>query len=216
MGPRKHPLSDDVTALNRYAKKAAMVPHPVFQQEIRFRYQEFLSNSEHWASGTFIVRNAYENILLGVFENATKEIFSTSVPQYRQTWASRFGDQLLKVQRDAQKRGVQSTRVFVFNKESDVTDEDKQIFAKHFAHGIRVLLYYDGENKFTFPPEVGSDWTIIDDGAVIGKTLNVGGYYEARWYFGNQGEQKRFLFLKTRVKSSALSYRPKPKKSRTA
>ena len=211
MGPRKHSLYDDLTALNQYAKRAALIPHPVFQQEIRFRYQEFLSNSEHWAAGTFIVRNAYENILRGVFENARKEIFSTSVPQYRQTWSSEFGDRLLRVQRDARKRGVRSTRVFVFNKESDVTEEDQQIFARHSHNGIRVLLYYDGENRFQFPPEVGSDWTIIDDGAVIGKTLNVGGYYEARWYFGNEGEQRKFLYLKTRLRSSSARYRPRPK-----
>ena len=103
--------------------------------------------------------------------------------------------------------------MFVFNKESDETEEDNQIFAKHLAHGIKVLLYYDGENKFTFPPEVGSDWTAIDDGDVIGKTLNVGAYYEARWYFRNQGERRRFVFLKNRVKTLAMKFSPQGSKS---
>jgi predicted nucleotide-binding protein with TIR-like domain len=202
MGPRKHRFYADIVALSEHAKKSAMVRHPTFQTQLRFGYQQFRRESENWASGTIVARDAYEPVLLGVFENAKKEIFSTSVPQYNALWTEPFGDHLLKVQ--ARKR-IPSTRVFIFNKREDVTEADKQIFAKHAEHKVRVLVYYDGETRFKFPPEVGNDWTYVDNGDVIGRTLKVGSY-EALWYFDNRDQRQTFLRQKSKVESHAEEY----------
>jgi hypothetical protein len=70
-----------------------------------------------------------------------------------------------------------------------------------------VLLYFDDETGFEFPPHLGNDWTVIDEGEVIGITQRVGDFYEARWYFGNRTQAQSFGILQERLSGAAEPYK---------
>ncbi|HEX8697556.1 MAG TPA: TIR domain-containing protein [Myxococcaceae bacterium] len=188
----EHPLVQTLLAISTNLERAMKVAYEPFQEEIAFKCNEWRALSSEWARGTVVVRNNYSRLLLEVYRAATSSIFSTSVPEYRSMWQSPVGHQLIEAQRENKK--AKSTRVFIFDRRSDVTAEDRSVFQAHADAGIEVRVYFDEEDRvFLFPADLGRDWTVVDDGNVIGVTRSMGEFYEARWYFNDADQIARFL-----------------------
>ena len=200
------PVGALATSLNNVIQNvsaASRVRHPVLDGEIASRSREWALESRPWANGRIIVRKNYQAFLAQVYRSASTRIFSTSIPQYRDAWFSLWGDRLL----EAQKNNIQaeSTRVFVFGAEGDITATDEEIFAQHDRAGVRVLVYVDAEDKtFLFPPEIGADWTLVDDGKVIGVTRQIGDFFEAEWSFNDEEQAERFRTIEERLRLGSL------------
>jgi hypothetical protein len=115
-----------------------------------------------------------------------------------------MGASLVEVQKENKR--AKSTRVFVFDTASDVTDADNRIFQSHDAANIEVRIYLDREDPaFFFPPDVGADWTIIDRGDAVAVTRQMGEIYEAQWYFKDSGQAGRFRVFEERIRRGSIT-----------
>ncbi len=186
-----HPLSDRLRGIINNTRRAMLVDHAAFRSEVEFRLDRWRADTSTWSHGTFIVGKNYGTFLKAVYSQARHSVFSTSVPEYRDVWTSSFGRELLGVHKN--NTAAKIVRVFVYNRRSDVADDDHQIFAEQEAAGVEVLLYFDQEDElFLFPANLGRDWTVVDDGRVIGVTRQMGEALEAKWYFDDDDQSGQF------------------------
>lgn len=206
LGIRSCQLDLTLQKLGDNARSGYRIRHISFQNAVTFHCSDWASVSSSWAEGTLRVDKRYQTLLSEVYEFAKKSIFSTSIPLYRDMWKSESGRRILKTQQGNSK--AKSTRVFVFDTRGDVTDEDERIFAQHHRHGIEVLLFFDDAWSLRFPASIGNDWTLVDDGDVIGVTLATGTTYEAEWYFGNMEKAQQFIIVCDQLRRSSETYRP--------
>lgn len=186
-----HPLSDRLRGIINNTRRAMLVDHAAFRNEVEFRLDRLRADTSTWSHGTFIVGKNYRTFLKDVYAQARQSVFSTSVPEYRDVWSSSFGRELLSVHKN--NVVAKAVRVFVFNRRSDIIDDDHLIFAEQEAAGVEVLLYFDQEDDlFLFPLDLGRDWTVVDDGRVIGVTRQMGEALEAKWYFDDDDQSGQF------------------------
>ncbi len=197
-GIRPRQLESTLRKLSDNARTGYRIPHRPLQDEVTFQCSELASMSTSWAEGQLRVAQRYQGVLAQVYELATKNIFSTSIPLYRNVWKSEAGYALLKLQQS--NKNATSTRVFVFDRHDEVTDDDKKIFEQHRAHGIEVLLFFDEKWPLSFPASMGNDWTLVDDGEVIGVTLRTSDAYEAQWFFGNKVKGAQFCIQRDKLR----------------
>jgi hypothetical protein len=201
---QNHPLLGTIDGLLRNINAALRINHAYFLEEMAFHCREWLSMSKDWSQGKVVVRQNYEKLLANVYHSATTSIFSTSIPQYQKTWLSPMGKSLVRIQE--RNKSARSTRVFIFDTDEDVTSEDNELFEEHARAGIEVLIYLDREDPtFLFPADVGTDWTIIDEGNAIGVTRQMGDVYEAQWYFNDESQAERFRDFEQRLRRGSMT-----------
>lgn len=171
--------------------RAQRIDNPVFLEEVTLALDDLRSRAEDWARGKLIApEERYNRVLLKLYESATTSVFSTTIPDYLETWNSPLGDQLLEAH---QRSTAGVTRVFVFNERSELTDAAVTLMRRHEDAGVRVLVYIDREDPgFSFSPDVSRDFTIIDDGRAIGVTVSYGRALQAEWYFDDNARKGRF------------------------
>lgn len=197
------PLVSTLNGLIRNINAAMKIEQSDFNGEVIEHCRDWLLMSKEWAQGKVVVGQNYEKLLANLYRSANSSVFSTSIPKYQKTWKSAMGKALLRIQ---EKNKALSTRVFIFDTRNDVTPVDNEIFDEHSKSGIDVLLYFDRENpSFLFPPDVGTDWTIIDEGKAIGVTRQMGDFYEAQWYFRDEDQANRFLGFEMRLRLGSIS-----------
>jgi hypothetical protein len=198
-----HSLASTLDGLMRNISAGMKIEQSDFRGEIIFHCREWQSISRDWAQGKIVVRQNYENLLANIYRSAKRTIFSTSIPQYQKTWTSQMGKSLIRIQ---EKNNAKSTRVFIFDARDDITNDDNQIFEEHSRAGIEVIIYFDREDPtFLFPADVGTDWTIVDEGSAIGVTRQMGELYEAQWYFNDRDQSERFLDFEQRLRAGSIS-----------
>jgi hypothetical protein len=166
--------------------------HLAFSEEIRANVQHWDSQSLIWRARRIHSTSNYSSCLLSVYRHAKTEIFSTSVPRYMPAWTTQWGHEVLHAQRN--NRLAVSTRVFIFESRDDLQrDGALDILRKHERNHVHVWLYFAGSAVDSiFPEELGPDWTIVDNGVVIGITREYGSEFEADWHFDNEKEAARF------------------------
>jgi hypothetical protein len=149
-------LAATLNEMVRNTSAALKIDHPEFRGEVASHCREWNAVSRDWAQGKIVVRQNYEALLANVYRSAKEAIFSTSIPEYQKTWQSAMGKALLQIQK--QNGAARSTRIFIFNKSEDVTDDDVLVFDEHARCGIEVFVYIDEEDPtFLFPVDVGTD-----------------------------------------------------------
>jgi predicted nucleotide-binding protein len=204
-----HPLSDRLRGIINNTRRAMLVDHAAFRNEVEFRLDRWRADTSAWSHGTFIVGKNYKTFLKSVYAQARHSVFSTSVPEYRDVWISSFGRELLNVHKN--NTAAKVVRVFVYNCRSDVVDEDYLIFAEQEAAGVEILLYFDQEDDlFLFPLDLGRDWAVVDDGRVIGVTRKIGEALEAKWYFDDEDQSGQFRGYIRRLVERCEPYAQRP------
>jgi hypothetical protein len=187
-----HPFSDAVAAIERALKTAQKYDHPVFGEALKHSVAQLVKTAKDLGRGTFTdTDNDADATLRAVYEDASQTIFATSVPEYFYVWRSPFGQNLLDVHASGK---AQVTRLFIFNARTDITSEviaelDKQIATGRIT--IHVFVDDDAED-YDYPAELSKDFTIVDEGRVLGVTITYGERSRAQWFFDDEDRSKRY------------------------
>jgi hypothetical protein len=191
----------EVEQLSTNLSKAALIENDAFKHELRRKLAEWVRESVEWRRGEVYVRRSYEIFLAEVYRGAQRNIFSTSIPDYNTFWKQDLGRALLDIQ--ASNDSASSTRLFVFESKLEVDDSVRSILADQLEHGVEAYCYFNREDTtYDFSPDTGKDWTVVDDGDVIGVTHDLGGpsaEVAATWYFGDQGRKDFFAEQRDRL-----------------
>jgi hypothetical protein len=149
------------------------------------------AQAAEWSHGEIHVREQYNELLIKFYERAERFVFSTSIPGYLSAWGSPFGKKLMQAHR---KSNAVVNRIFIFNNRAEVTDEALAIMQEQVSAGIHVRVHLSDESKvFTLPPEIGNDFTVIDNGEAIGVTIALGSdRLAATWYVQDKDRKQRF------------------------
>lgn len=196
-----HPLSTQLRELMTTTVEAAELGYQALTNEVKRRVEGWGRRAADLHSGTATVRTHYAEVLTDVYRHAEQNIFSTSIPDYLPVWKTALGSSLVHVQRE--NRQAKSTRVFIFKSRSDMTPELRQVLEFHTGNRIEVLLHFADEHPSPFPPDLGNDWTVVDDGLIVGVTHKLGQLYEATWHFGQEEERERFLGFREKLRAES-------------
>jgi hypothetical protein len=205
-----HPLSRELLAIAGATADALNLDHETFQQEIKARVIHWRDQAQVWTTRKFRVRDNYSAVLGGVYRSAKHEIFSTSVPSYLDFWGTVFGQEILN--RQFHNIHAKSTRIFILRSRSDLTPQLERVFNMHIGKRVAVRVFFEDEPRdqestgLVTPPEVGNDWTMVDDGEVIGVTQKFGDQWEAEWYVNDNKQSERFRGYKQRLLDASYGY----------
>ena len=150
-------------------------------------------------------------MLRRLYELAKTSVFATSDATYLSVWKSPFGEKLLEAHENGQ---ASVTRVFVFNDGNELSKETMAIMEKHNnTDHVHVRAYFDSEYpSFEFTADLARDFTVIDDGEVIGITEGiVSGIGQARWYFKDENKIGSILMTKAALEDGSVPF-PEVKK----
>jgi len=191
----------EVERLSMSLSKAGQIGNQAFQTELGHKVAEWIKESAQWENGEVYVRRNYTSFLYAIYKAARSNIFSTSIPDYNKFWGQDLGQSLLRVQSENEEASC--TRVFVFDSIEDFDDEHRSILAEQVRSGIHAYCYFNLEDQdFDLSPDVGKDWTVIDDGDVIGITHDLGNSdsdIAATWHFCDQGRRAYFASQRDRL-----------------
>jgi len=184
-------FGETIRAIMKNLDCALEIEHPVFQETIVRHFSDLWRRSALWERHEMDVSGSlYKRALIDFYYEAETSVFATCLPDYFDTWQGRLGRCLL----EAHARGKASVRrVFIFSTRSDVTAEHIDALKKlqaSFNDPNKMQLYIWIEDEHV-PPYFhlvpSKDFTVIDQGRVIGFTLNLGtGMVSAKWYFASQ------------------------------
>lgn len=177
----------------------------LLNDSIRTEFTELLAMSSDWRKGELSARGAeYNALLIRLYERARVSIFSTSVPEYHPIWISALGEELMRAHA---RSAANVTRVFVFDKRADVAPDVVAVMRKQAEAGINVIAFFDDENAYQFSPLVSRDFTVIDDGEIIGVTANIDRETpEARWFLNSREHKPKFSEIRTQLEKLSLNW----------
>jgi hypothetical protein len=184
-------FDDVLSAIHNCVCAALEIDNETFHEAILERCTELQTRASEWASGQLHVRDQYNRLLILFYERAHSSVFSTSIPGYLSAWTSPFGERLREAHA---KSHAAVTRIFIFNNRSEITDDAIAIMKEQMDSGIRVRVHFSDEGTtFQLPPDIGNDFTVIDDGEAIGVTLALGAdQLAATWYIQDENRKQRF------------------------
>ncbi|MEM8814340.1 MAG: nucleotide-binding protein [Pseudomonadota bacterium] len=194
-------IPGEVERLSMSLSKAGQIENQAFQTELGHKVADWIKESAEWERGEVYVRRNYASFLCAVYKAARSNIFSTSIPDYNKFWGQDLGRSLLQAQ--SENSDAECTRVFVFDSISDFDDQHRSILAEQVKSGVHAYCYFNLEDKdFDLSPDVGKDWTVIDDGDVIGITHDLGSPdpdIAATWHFCDDGRRGYFASQRDRL-----------------
>jgi hypothetical protein len=201
-----HPLAPRLLQFMRSTSEALGLGYRALTNEVERRVDGWSKKAAALQSGVATVQTNYTIVLTDVYRYAERNIFSTSIPDYLPAWETPWGRSLVHVQHD--NREAKSTRVFIFRSRSALGPETRRLLEFHASNRIEVLLHFADEHASTFPPDLGNDWTVVDDGLIVGITHKLGDLYEATWYFGKTEEQQRFMGYCEKLRAASEPFVP--------
>jgi hypothetical protein len=200
-------LKENFQAIYSSLVDAVRLEHPAFTQIILDKCKEWRDFSADWRNGQYVAHNDYNRVLLMLYEQAQTSVFATSDATYLEIWKSPMGDRIL----EAHEKGNASViRVFVFDDRNELTDETMTILKRHATiKHVEVLLFFDKEFEgFDLTPDLIRDFSIIDEGEVIGITEGVvSGSGHARWHFKDLDRIGNLLKIRDLIISGSKTLR---------
>lgn len=156
--------------------------HEVLIEELEIKIHDIKKQSKKWKSNKIQPsKSRYTHVLLEFYKKAKQDIFSTSTPDYFDTWQQALGKNILKTHSTGQ---ASVTRVFIVENPEKIDDLFKSVLQAQLTAGnIDVRVYFESENTDdTVPAGMTKDFTIVDNGAAVGVTKSYGaGQLEAEW-----------------------------------
>jgi hypothetical protein len=191
-----------------YLGEAGKLDDPIFRDLVIREIRKFEAACAQWATGVVKPSSTFYNILLiNVYKNAKKNVFSTSIEAYLDTWVSPLGEEILRAHNEA---GQPVTRVFVFARRQNVSLRAINAMDNQRDAGVNVRLYFDDESRSKFENLGLRDFTIIDDGDIIGVTEQYGiGRLHAVWYFKNAKKWDELRDVRDTLKFHTREYNQK-------
>jgi hypothetical protein len=210
LGKLRHPVLEMEKTLDQIVmnhRRAFKVDHPLFQEYLRRWCLNEREDSEFWKQGLLRVKVDFADVFISLYTNAKKNIFSTSIPDSRFVWNEFWGKRLLKAQ--SENKSAASIRVFVYQQEHSVTDEDVRIMRQHQDAGIDVRVYFDSRGRgFSYEAtNIESEWHMIDDGQAIGVTKSIEpGAIEVHWFFADKEQIDKYKWLKAGLLNWSITF----------
>ncbi|HLX92415.1 MAG TPA: hypothetical protein VKR32_12075 [Puia sp.] len=171
-------------------KNLPSIDHPLFRKAINLDYSEFMMEVENWSKSCVIIDGPdNDDFLFELYSKADRNVFSTCIRDYIESWDGEFGKKLLKAHEE-NPSNASVNRIFIFEAISDVSAKYIEIMKNHNKHGVKVLVYIDAWHEdFDFQSQQLKDFTIVDDGDVIGETsLMKYGERQTCWTFKNNNK----------------------------
>ncbi len=134
----------------------------------------------------------YPDYLMKVYSSARENIFATCTEICLDIFLSgKFEDDILTIHK---KSKCKVTRVFVFEDRKDIRKGHITQMKKHIKiKGIKVYIYINNEDReFDFPPDISKDFTVIDNGLVIGIANHYSTGTRAQLTFNDEDDIRRF------------------------
>lgn len=189
---------------------AQQIPHPVFYSMISRHLEQFRMLVKEWHNGTFRTQGEeYHQLLYDLYLHSKASVFSTSAPSYLPTWQTTLGSKLLAAH---ERNTAEVTRVFLFDRRADVTASAiAEMRRQSKVKNVEVRVYIkDEDHFFRLPADMSDDFTVIDDGEVIGTTVAFGGDDESRltasWFFCNAPKKHQFAYIVSALKSNSVTF----------
>lgn len=190
-------------------KAAVSISHPDFHNMISRHLEQFRRLVNEWQDGTFRIQGAeYHQLLHDLYLHAKVSVFSTSVPSYLPTWRTALGAKLLAAHEQG---NAEVTRVFLFADRAAVTDAAiDEMRRQTQVKNVAVRVYIKNEDDFfRLPADLSDDFTVIDDGDVIGTTVAFGDGDESRltasWFFSNTTRKRQFAHIVSALKANSVA-----------
>jgi hypothetical protein len=188
-------------------QSALKIDNDVFSKMIYRHLAGFRDRVTEWRDGTFRTRGEeYHRLLLDLYRSAQNTIVSTSASAYQATWHSTLGDRLLAAHATGR---AKVERIFVFNRREEITEDAiEEMRRQSRVRNVSIYVYIkDADPFFRFPADVSDDFTMVDDGEVIGTTLTFGdeSNLTANWYFRNPQQARKFKEIVDALRSGSKS-----------
>jgi len=135
-------------------------------------------------------------ILLRIFDEAKTQIHAVSYAfQQEKFWASGVGRRLLRANYNANRRGIEITRIFILSTKQDIQDV-RNIIKQHKATGVKVLFVKAAE----LPDDLLGDYLIQDNRLIFHMGAPTkGGMLENCWISIDDKEVQRMRYLFNRL-----------------
>lgn len=188
-------------------QSALKIDNDVFSKMIYRHLAGFRDRVSEWRDGTFRTRGEeYHRLLLDLYRSAQTNVVSTSASAYQATWRSTLGDRLLAAHATGK---AKVERIFVYNRREEITqDAIEEMRRQSRVRNVSIYVYIkDADPFFRFPADVSDDFTMVDDGEVIGTTLTFGDESKltAHWYFRNPQQARKFKEIVDALRSGSKS-----------
>jgi hypothetical protein len=187
-------------------EKICKTKHPLFQEVIDKELIEFRTKISRWElkRATLPGRDSYEDYLKKVYTSASKNIFATcSINCMNHFLRDKIEEKFLKIHAESP---YKVTRVFIFEDEEEVQKEYiTRINAHNKIDNITVYVYInDRDRNFDFPPDITQDFTVIDDGIIIGICNHTANSSVSQLIFDNDKEKTRFKVFMEKLIAGSL------------
>lgn len=167
---------------------------PDFSEAVLDQCNIFVANVRSWGRGEYQSEARNDRWLAFLYRNAKRSVFATSIKPYNKAvWYRDTADEIINAHQENKSR-VPVKRVFLFDDESSVGQEDiKAMQKQHDIKGISVYVYFFNAKRLPRDLHLPSwDFCIIDDDALGITTFEDQGQYdgnpEARWYFQDSNQ----------------------------
>lgn len=178
-------VSEAIEGAVNNLKKSPLSSEPSVSGKIEIECVEFRRMSRDWAEGKYIASGAdYIDVLVAAYKTAETGVFSTCDPDYAaSTWNYDLGTNLINAHKE---NGNKVTRVFIFDKWEQINDGHVEVMRTQAQiSNIDLYVYIDEETELKLIKEINKDFTLIDDGRIIGVTEESGQDKSAIFHFNN-------------------------------
>jgi hypothetical protein len=186
--------------INRGVRQALSVESRAFQRGVNTKLSVLTSDVNFWNRKTMRVpAEQAGQFPVSLYSEAKKNVFSTRLRRFSGIFRkTSLNSEIRQAHRAA---GVNTTRVFVFDSQEDVTGFDVQEMRVERADNTNVRLLIGSSIK-----EPIEDFAVIDD-VTVGITEFVGRDAAAgRWIFGEQTELEQFIRVRDRLLDESVDF----------
>lgn len=205
-------LQERLNNIKDYSNEISTISNKTFQKIVLNRLDGFILNMRSWKNGElYVTKKNGQEFLIDIYQDAKENTFSTSYGDFIRHWTNEFGKRILNAN---QRSNSDVTRVFIFDKFSDLDSKIIEIIRKQSQSGIKVRLYFDAEdNTLGLDSETNRDYTIIDD-TIVGITENFGinTDFRAKWHFKNQDLVRKLNIERQKLMRVSLTFEDAIKK----
>lgn len=171
-------------------QEAIQIPHPEFRKIVVDSCAELADRLSQIKNGQITATwRQYNDLTLRLEGIAKHSVIAVHRGRYLDNWIKRVGRYI------NEPHAATVTRMFVFDRRTDITDEHIKMFYKLSELGQDVRLYFDAEDDhYDFPPDFPRDYRLIDGGEIIsvtdGDDEEFG--FSGRWYFNDRNMKQNY------------------------
>jgi hypothetical protein len=157
--------------------------YPAFLTGVLEEINLWRYKADRWTEGQFTTRtDSYAGVLVQMYRNAEKSVFSTVIPNYLSAWNGGLGEKILTAHKESKASVI---RIFIFKREEEVTEDVLRIMQGLCAVRCEVRILLTDNCPEPYLATAMEDFTLIDD-KVLGLTQFNDYGVRADWHFDDK------------------------------